>query len=114
MSSSKAACAAVREACAETDAEMVVVGMPLNMNGSHGLMAETVSAFVRKLSAQLSIPVATWDERLSTSLVERVLIEADMSRAKRKRVRDKLAAQVILQGYLDSRCSEPDASLQGT
>jgi putative Holliday junction resolvase len=52
------------------------------------------------------VPVETWDERLSTSMVERVLLEADMSRGKRRKVRDKLAAQVILQGWLDARQNE--------
>jgi putative Holliday junction resolvase len=59
--------------------------------------------FAERLRNELGIEVVTWDERLSTGLVERSLLEADMSRAKRKRVRDKLAAQVILQGFLEAR-----------
>ena len=101
--SQKAAYREVSEACRETGAEMVVVGIPINMDGSHGAMAIKVSAFVEGLAARLDVPVKTWDERLSTTMVERVLIDADVSRRKRKKVRDKLAAQVILQGFLDSR-----------
>ena len=93
----------VMRVCRENEAERLVVGLPLNMNGSAGPMAGKVEAFIRKLSAILTIPIETYDERMSTSQVERMLIDADMSRAKRKGVRDKLAAQVILQGYLDSR-----------
>ena len=89
-------------AFAEEGAETVVVGLPLNMDGTHGPQAEWTTAFADKLRDKLGVQVDMWDERLTTKLVERVLIEADLSRAKRKKVRDKLAAQVILQGYLDS------------
>lgn len=93
---------AVTAACKEADAAKVVVGMPFNMDGTSGPMAQKVAAFVELLERALDVPIETWDERLSTQLVERVLVEADMSRQKRKKVRDKLAAQVILQGYMDS------------
>ena len=92
----------VVKACEETEAEQIVVGLPLNMDGTHGPMVEKVDAVVADLRGRVSVPVVTWDERLSSSLVERMLLEADVSRARRKQVRDKLAAQVILQGYLDS------------
>jgi putative holliday junction resolvase len=88
--------------CRETQAERLVIGIPVNMDGTHGPSAEAVLAFIERLKEDLRIPILTWDERLSTSMVERVLLQADVSRAKRKAVRDKLAAQVILQGYLDS------------
>lgn len=94
---------AVADVCAEVGAELVVVGMPLNMDGTEGPIAGKVRGFMESLKAAIDIPVDLWDERLSSSMVERVLLEADMSRKKRKKVRDKLAAQVILQGYLDSR-----------
>jgi len=97
------AVAAVVEACADTEAEGVVVGLPLNMDGTRGPMARQVEAFVERLRSRLAIPVETWDERLSSSLVERTLLDADVSRRKRKTVRDKLAAQVILQSYLDAQ-----------
>ena len=87
--------------CREVGAGRIVVGLPLNMNGSRGPMAEKVELFVSRLAASVAVPVVTSDERLSTSTVERSLIEADVSRARRKHLRDKLAAQVILQGYLD-------------
>lgn len=81
----------------------VVVGLPLNMDGSEGPKAREVIAFAAELSRVVSVPVKTWDERLTTVQVERVMLEADTSRAKRKKHADKLAAQVILQSYLDSR-----------
>jgi putative Holliday junction resolvase len=96
----------VAEICREVEAERVVVGLPLNMDGTRGPMAEKVNGFVGRLSETLSIPVETFDERLSSSAVERSLIEADVSRAKRKNLRDKLAAQIILQGYLDRMAME--------
>ncbi|MBL7115608.1 MAG: Holliday junction resolvase RuvX [Kiritimatiellae bacterium] len=102
----KQAARAVREACAEVEAVGIVVGMPLNMNGTIGFKAEEVNTFCERLRRSVNVPVETWDERLSTSMVERVLLEADMSRGKRRKVRDKLAAQVILQGWLDARQNE--------
>jgi putative Holliday junction resolvase len=92
--------------CGEYEVQELVVGLPINMDGTRGAMAETVEAFAGRLRATLSVPVRTWDERLSTRLVERTLLDADLSRKKRKAVRDKLAAQVILQGYLDARSSK--------
>lgn len=103
--SEAAVCREIGEYCEHEDVTMVVVGMPINMDGSRGPMAEKADAFAARLASRLKIPVRTWDERLSTSLAERVLLEADMSRRKRKLVRDKLAAQIILQGFLDSRVS---------
>ena len=81
----------------------IIVGLPKNMNGSLGPRAEKVLNIVEELQAEINIPVNTWDERLSTSAAEKTLIEADMSRAKRKDVIDKMAAVVILQNYLDSK-----------
>jgi len=79
----------------------VVVGLPLNMDGSEGPRAQSARAFVRNLATKTTLPIALWDERLSTSAVTRTLIEADVSRAKRARLVDKLAASFILQGALD-------------
>ncbi len=81
--------------------EKIVVGVPRNMNGSIGRAAEQVYFFIEQLREKFPIPIDTWDERLSTVAAERVLLEADMSRGKRKKVIDKVAAAVILQGYLD-------------
>lgn len=79
----------------------IVLGLPLNMDGSEGPRAQSTRAFARNLAARIAMPIAFWDERLSTSAVTRTLIEADMSRAKRADVVDKLAASYILQGALD-------------
>ena len=90
-------------------AEEIVIGMPYNMNGTEGPEAKKVRAVMDKLSARLHIPVREWDERLSTAAAERTLLEADMSRSKRRKVIDKLAASIILQGYLDRRRYEGSA-----
>jgi putative Holliday junction resolvase len=81
----------------------IVIGLPKNMNNTLGPSAEMVLGFIERLNEHTSVPVVTWDERLSTVAAEKVLLEADMSRKKRKRVIDKVAALLILQGYLDSQ-----------
>ncbi len=91
----------IKRVCEETDTEMIVVGLPINMNGTMGPMAEKVGRFVEKLAELTELPVEKWDERLSTSMAERSLLEGDMSREKRKKVRDMISAQIILQNYLD-------------
>jgi len=83
--------------------EAVVIGLPKRMNGTIGPQAEKVLEFSRGLEALLEVPVLLWDERWTTKEVERVLLMADESRSKRRRVKDKLAAVIILQGYLDRR-----------
>ena len=79
----------------------IVLGLPLNMDGTEGPRAQSTRAFARNLKNKIDLPIAFWDERLSTSAVTRTLIEADVSRAKRAKVVDKLAASFILQGALD-------------
>lgn len=79
----------------------VVIGMPVNMDGSPGPRAQSVRAFCRNILEKRDIPCAFWDERLSTAAVERTLLEADASRARRAEVIDKLAAAYILQGAID-------------
>ena len=79
----------------------IVLGLPLNMDGSEGPRAQSTRAFARNLARVLPLPLVFWDERLSTSAVTRMMIEADMSRARRAEVVDKLAASYILQGALD-------------
>ena len=91
----------------EKQAGTVVVGLPLNMNGSRGQAAEAVAQFVERLRQTISIPVTTWDERLSSKAAERILIDADVRRQKRKGVIDQLAAQIMLQSYLDSKAPPP-------
>lgn len=83
--------------------ESVVVGLPRNMNGTLGEQGQKVLAFAEKVGRVLDLPVETWDERLSTVTAEKILLAADVSRSKRKKVIDKMAAVVILQSYLDAR-----------
>jgi putative Holliday junction resolvase len=78
-----------------------VLGLPVNMDGSEGPRAQSTRAFARNLATLTELPIALWDERLSTAAVERALIEADVSRKKRKAVIDQHAAAYILQGALD-------------
>ena len=92
---------------AERRAAGFVLGLPINMDGSEGPRAQATRAFARNLAQQTELPIALWDERLSTAAVERALIDADVSRAKRKKVIDQHAAVFILQGALD-RLSKSD------
>ena len=79
----------------------LVIGLPLNMDGSEGPRAQATRAFARNLAARTELPMAFWDERLSTAAVTRTLLEADASRARRAELVDKMAAAYILQGALD-------------
>lgn len=81
---------------------LIVLGLPINMDGSEGPRAQSTRAFARNLAKLSNLPIVFWDERLSTAAVERMLIAADTSRAKRDVVVDKLAAAWILQAALDS------------
>ncbi|MCL0106194.1 Holliday junction resolvase RuvX [Peptococcaceae bacterium] len=81
--------------------ERIVVGLPKNMNGTLGIQAEKIKEFSCKIKKHVEVPLEFWDERLTTVEAEKLLIRADMSRKKRKKVIDKLAATFILQGYLD-------------
>jgi putative Holliday junction resolvase len=87
----------------EYGVDAIVVGWPKNMNGTLGPRAEASERFAAKLREAFSLPVVLWDERLSTMAAERMLIAADVSRKKRRKVIDKMAAAVILQSYLDSK-----------
>jgi putative Holliday junction resolvase len=86
---------------AERRAIGIVLGLPINMDGSHGPRAQSTQAFARNLAKLTDLPIALWDERLSTAAVERDLIAADASRRKRANVIDQHAAAFILQGALD-------------
>ncbi len=89
----------------------LVVGLPVNMDGSEGRRCQSVRQFVADLLQHLDLPVAFWDERLSTAAVQRILVdEADMSRRRRARVVDKMAAAYILQGALDALGRRPGRS----
>lgn len=87
----------------------VVIGLPINLDGSEGPRAQSTRAFARNLASRVDRPLAFWDERLSTAAVERHLIEADASRKRRAEVIDRMAAAYILQGALDrlKRLAEP-------
>jgi putative holliday junction resolvase len=86
----------------ENGAVGIVLGLPLNMDGSEGPRAQSTRAFARSLTQKVDVPIVFWDERLSTSAVERMMIdEANMRRDKRAAVVDKLAASYILQGALE-------------
>jgi len=87
--------------CARQEVGGIVLGLPLNMDGSEGPRAQATRAFARNLSQKTDLPITYWDERLSTAAVTRTLLEADSSRAKRADVVDKMAAAFILQGFLD-------------
>lgn len=79
----------------------IVVGDPINMDGSIGPKSQSSRSFIKNLSKELDIPILLWDERLTTVSAERSLIEADISRKKRQKVIDKIAASIILQNFLD-------------
>ena len=87
----------------ENEVSKVVVGLPKNMNGTIGPRGEASQFYADELNKRFGVPVVLWDERLTTVAAERVLLEADVSRKKRKKVIDKMAASMILQGYLDSQ-----------
>jgi putative Holliday junction resolvase len=91
----------ILDLAAERRAAGLVLGLPINMDGSEGPRAQATRAFAGNLARLTDLPIALWDERLSTAAVERALIAADASRAKRKNVIDQHAAAYILQGALD-------------
>ena len=78
-----------------------VLGLPVNMDGSEGPRCQSVRAFANNLMGKIELPLAFWDERLSTAAVTRTMLDADLSRARRAELVDKLAAAYILQGFLD-------------
>ncbi len=85
----------------DRNCEGLVIGLPVNMDGSEGPRVQAVKALARNILEKRDLPIAFWDERLSTAAVERTLLEADASRAKRAEVIDKMAAAYILQGAID-------------
>jgi putative Holliday junction resolvase len=97
----------ILDLAAERRAVGFVLGLPINMDGTEGSRAQSTRAFARNLAKLTALPIALWDERLSTAAVERALIAADASRAKRKAVIDQHAATYILQGALDRLAHKP-------
>ena len=97
----KADAAALLMHAAENAAVALILGLPLNMDGSEGPRVQATRAFARNLAGLTSLPIAFWDERLSTAAVTRTLLDADASRKRRAALVDKMAAAYILQGALD-------------
>lgn len=93
--------AKLKEIIAQDQIGGIVLGLPINMNGTEGPRAQSTRAFARNLAKEVDIPIIFWDERLSTAAVTRTLLEADASRKRRGELVDKLAAAYILQGALD-------------
>ncbi|MFD3260110.1 Holliday junction resolvase RuvX [Paenibacillus lentus] len=93
----------IAELANQHEVEEIVVGLPKNMNGSVGPRGEICKDFAEELQNRIKVPVHLWDERLTTVSAQRTLIEADVSRKKRKGIVDKMAAVLILQNYLDSK-----------
>ena len=102
------AAAAVARIAAGEHVAGIVVGWPLNMNGTEGPRTERTRVFMEETAKRTAIPLVRWDERLSTKVAEDVLIAAGTRRERRRQVVDKLAAQVILQNYLDAQGAAPE------
>ncbi|MEY8762215.1 MULTISPECIES: Holliday junction resolvase RuvX [Clostridium] len=92
----------IRAICEKYGVELIVSGLPKNMNGTLGPQSKSVMDFCKNVEKLMKLPVKMWDERLTTVAANRAMLEGDLSRAKRKKIVDKMAATYILQGYLDS------------
>ena len=91
----------IKKFCDEYDVKVIVIGLPKNMNGTIGPSGEITMAFGKLIEEELKIEIKFWDERLTTVAAHKAMIEADLSRKKRKQIVDKIASTYILQGYLD-------------
>ena len=100
--------ATVARVCRETGATRIVVGLPLRLDAGEGPAAERARAFAEALRKRVAVPVELWDERFSTVTAEKALIEGGTRRARRRQLVDRLAAQILLQHYLDSRAARAD------
>jgi putative Holliday junction resolvase len=98
--------ARLKEIIREKEIELIVVGMPRNMNGSYGPAALKVEDFVAALKNAVTIPIRTWDERLTSAQANRFLLEGNVRRDERKEKVDKMAAAILLQSYLDGQSNE--------
>ena len=94
--------AKLKDLLRDKEVELIVVGLPRNMNGSYGPAALKVQEFVAALKTALTVPIKTWDERLTSAQANRFLIEGNVRREKRKEKVDAMAAAILLQSYLDS------------
>ena len=91
----------LKKICDEYKVETIVIGLPKNMNGTIGFAGEKIQEFSELIKEEIGIKIEFWDERLTTVAAQRAMLEADLSRGKRKKIVDKIAASYILQGYLD-------------
>jgi putative Holliday junction resolvase len=96
----------LKELLREKEVELIVVGMPRNMDGSYGPAALKVQDFVAALRNAVTVPIRTWDERLTSVQANRFLLEGNVRREKRKEKVDKMAAAILLQSYLDGQSNE--------
>jgi putative holliday junction resolvase len=94
--------ARLKEVILDKEVELILVGMPRNMDGTYGPAAQKVQEFVAGLNIALSVPIKLWDERLTSAQANRLLIQGNVRRDKRKEKVDKMAAAILLQSYLDS------------
>jgi putative holliday junction resolvase len=92
----------LRELISEKQVESILIGMPRNMNGSYGPAADKVREFIALLRNEITVPIKTWDERLTSAQANRFLIEGNVRRETRKEKVDQMAAAILLQSYLDS------------
>ena len=95
--------ARLKEILRDQEVELILIGMPRNMDGSYGPAAHKVREFVAALKSAVTVPIQTWDERLTSAQANRFLIQSNVRRDKRKEKVDKTAAAILLQSYLDSR-----------
>jgi putative Holliday junction resolvase len=95
--------ARLKEILRDQEVELILIGMPRNMDGSYGPAALKVREFVAALKSAVTVPIQTWDERLTSAQANRFLIQSNVRRDKRKEKVDKTAAAILLQSYLDSR-----------
>jgi len=93
----------IRRIVQEHEIRRIVVGLPLDMDGREGARVKITEAFMDRIRGAIGIPVIPWDERLTTVQAERTLLEADLSRARRREVIDQVAAVILLQSFLDAR-----------
>src|SRR5687767_4238821 len=93
----------LQELIREKDVELILIGMPRNMDGTYGPATDKVKEFIAALQPHITTPIKTWDERLTSVMANRALLQGNVRRDKRKQTVDKMAAAVLLQSYLDSR-----------
>jgi putative Holliday junction resolvase len=95
--------ARLKQLLGEKEVDLLLVGLPRNMDGSYGPAAQKVEAFIAVLKTAVTVPIKTWDERLTSAQANRILIQARVRRDKRKEKVDKMAAAILLQSYLDGK-----------